>query len=120
MYILGDVLDDYQPRNAAMEHLIDSLPFTTQPSFETVRDVYERTPTGSPLRKLLVDRRIGRGDRDEFATDVGAYPAEFIQELAVALIRKTSTVTSADFVAGVKGSFRPETGSLQNRSGGRC
>ena len=114
MYILGDVLDDCQLRNAAMEHLIDSLPMTPQPSPDTVWDIYERTPAGSPLRKLLVDQRIGMGDRDKFAVNVEVYPAEFVQELAVSLIRKTSTVTLEDFVAGVKSSFQPETGILQD------
>ena len=114
MYILGDVLDDYELRNAAMEHLIESLPFTPQPNPDTVWDVYERTPTGSPLRKLLVDWRIGTGDHDEFARDVEVYPAEFVQELAVSLMSKTPIVTPEDFVAGVKSSFQPETGSLQD------
>jgi hypothetical protein len=62
MYILGDVLDDYRLRSAAMERLIDGIKCTAQPSLYTVWDVYERTPTGSPLRKFLVDRWIGRGD----------------------------------------------------------
>jgi hypothetical protein len=109
MYILGDVLDDYRLRNAAMEHLIDSLP---QPSPDTVWDVYERTPVGSPLRKLLVDQRIGTGDCGKFAVDVEVYPAEFVQELAVSLIRKTSIVTPEDFVAQMKSSFHPEMGSV--------
>jgi hypothetical protein len=112
MYILGDVLDDYRLRNAAMELLIDSLTSTTQPSPETVWDVYERTPEGSPLRKLLVDWRIGsgEGERDKFAVEVELYPAEFVQELAVALMRRSPIASSEAIVASLKSSFHPETG----------
>jgi hypothetical protein len=111
MYILGDVLGDYRLRNAAMELLIDGLGSTAQPSPDTVWDVYERTPTGSPLRKLLVDWRIGGGalDHEKFAVEVELYPAEFVQELAVALLRRTPAVTSEALVASLKGSIRPET-----------
>jgi hypothetical protein len=113
MYILGDVLDDYQLRNTAMEHLIESLPFTPQPSPDAVWDIYERTPAGSPLRKLLVDQRIGTGDRDEFAKDVEVFPAEFVQELAVSLMSKTPIVTPEEFVLGLKSSLYPKTGSVE-------
>lgn len=110
IYILGDVLDDYRLRNAAMERLIDGLAFSAQPSPDTVWDVYERTPTGSPLRKFLVDRWIGRGDHEKFASDVELYSVEFVQELAVSLTRRTPAVTLQDFVTSVKSSFHPETG----------
>ena len=109
MYILGDVLDDYRLRNAAMERLVDGLECTAQPSLDTVWDIYERTPKGSPLRKFLVDRWIGRGDHEKFASNVELYPAEFVQELAVALVRKTPSFTSEDFVASVRSSSHPET-----------
>jgi hypothetical protein len=114
MYILGDVFDDYRLRNAAMELLIDSIESIAQPSPDTVWDVYERTPTGSPLRKLLVDWRIGSSgkERDKFAVEVESYPAEFVQELAVALMRKTQVVTTEALVASVKSSFYPETGNV--------
>ena len=112
MNILGDALDDCRPRNAAMERLVDGIAYSAQPSVDNVWDVYERTPTGSPLRRLLVDRTIGRGDRDKFAVNVELYPGEFVQELAVALVRKTLSVTLEDFVASVRSSFHPETGDL--------
>jgi hypothetical protein len=112
MYILGDVLDDYRLRNAAMERLIDGLKCTAQPNPDTVWDIYERTPTGSPLRKFLVDRTVGMGDHDKFAGDVELYPAGFVQELAVSLIRRTPAVTSEALVASVRSAFHPETGDL--------
>jgi hypothetical protein len=110
MYILGDVLDDYGLRNAAMERLVDRLKCTAQPYPDTVWDVYERTPKESPLRNLLVDRTIGMEDLNEFASDVELYPAESVQELAVFLIRRTPVVTSEALVASVRSSFHPETG----------
>jgi hypothetical protein len=113
MYILGDLLDDYQLRNAAMETLIDSLPFSTgQPSFQIVRHVYEHTPMGSPLRKLLVDRKIGRGNRADFAMDVDEYAVEFVQELAIALMKKVPTASRKTLTASVKASFERETGDV--------
>jgi hypothetical protein len=112
VYILGDMLDDYRLRNAAMERLVDGITSTAQPSLDTVWDIYERTPKGSPLRNLLVDRTIGMEDQNKLASDVELYPAEFVQELAVALIRKTPSVTSEDFVASARSSFHPETGDL--------
>ena len=113
LYILGDFIDDYRLRNAAMEHLVDGLAFTAQPpNLDTVWDIYERTPTGSPLRKFLVHRTIGAGDHnDKFAGDVELYPAEFVQELAVALVLRTPAVTSEALVASLKSSFHPETGN---------
>jgi hypothetical protein len=110
MYILGDVLDNYRLPTAAMERLIDGIKCTALPSMYTVWDVYERTPTGSPLRKFLVDRWIGRGDDEKFASNAELYPVEFVQELAVSLTSRTPAVTLEDFVASVRSSFHPETG----------
>jgi hypothetical protein len=113
LYILGDFIDDYRLRNAAMEHLVDGLAFTAlQPNPDTVWDVYEHTPTGSPLGRLVVHRTIGVGDRDGFAGDVELYPAEFVQEVAVALILRTPAVTSEALVASVKSSFCLEKGNV--------
>lgn len=111
VYILGDVLDDYQLRNAVMEKLMSSLEMLpTQPRPTTIEHVYQHTPVGSPLRKLLIDRRINRGSRAEFIADVEQYPVEFIQELALALISKAPVVSKKDFAASVKSAFKPETG----------
>jgi hypothetical protein len=40
------------------------------------------------------------------------YPAGFVQELAVSLIRRTPAVTSEALVASVRSAFHPETGDL--------
>jgi len=111
MYILGDLLDDYQLRNAALEKLIMNLPFAMyHPGIVVITHVYECTPVGSPLRKLLVDRKICRGDRDDFAADLHKYPVEFTQEVALALMSQTAFTSRLSLIRRLKEGIRTETG----------
>jgi hypothetical protein len=110
MYVLGDVLDDLQLRNAALEQLISSTAlYTTQPNIEETKYVYENTPSGSALRGFLVEYRIGRGCREDFAKDVAKYPIEFIQEFAAAAFSKIQSSTRPIVTASLRNSFKPET-----------
>jgi hypothetical protein len=111
MYILEDVLDDYQLRNTAMEYLISSIETPIAQGYRMLRDAYERTPTGSPLRRLLVSRQIGQGERKTFPECVSKYPVELIQEMAVSLMRDTPYVKRVDLMANVKSACQPETES---------
>jgi hypothetical protein len=116
LYILPDVLDDYQLRNTVTKLLIHSLlDITTQPGPSTIYYVYECTPVGSPLRKVLVDRKIALASRKEFASDVTEYHVEFVQEPAVALLDGAPLLSSRkELVASLINSFKPETGDVQD------
>jgi hypothetical protein len=110
-YILGDVLDDYQLRNAVMDQLINSIPLPkTQASPSFHKHVYECTPAGSPLRKFLVDCKIHDGCRKDFAGNSEKYPVEFLQELAVALLRKVPTTKDETLITSLRRSYKWETG----------
>jgi hypothetical protein len=108
MYILGDVLDDYQLRNTAMEHLIGSFNCPILQRWEMITDVYERTPTGSPLRKYLVNRQIAKADRGFFAKWAAEAPVESVQEVAIALMSSTPFPKICDLTASVKKDCPPE------------
>lgn len=109
LYILGDVLDDYQLRNTSMEQLINDLPLLKK-SFtrSTIRHVYERAPVGSPLRKFLVDYRIGKGS----AGVLVKYPVEFLQEFVVSLFSETAVTyaSQTECARSFRSRFQPETG----------
>jgi hypothetical protein len=113
IYTLGDMLGDYQLRNAAIERLIENLPFAAAPpSIELFRQVYQFTSVGSPLRRYLVDSTILKGSRRTLNGNMAKFPAEFAQELAVALLNQTPVVSRKDIVKILRGSFKPETGDV--------
>lgn len=92
-----------------MEQLINDLPLLKK-SFtrSTIRHVYERTPVASPLRKFLVDYRIGRGS----ARVLVKYPVEFLQESVVSLSSETAVTyaSQTECARSFRSRFQPETG----------
>jgi hypothetical protein len=89
MYILGDVLDDYQLRNASMRRLIaNTRKEMTILTSRQVHKVYEATTTGSPLRKFIVNWLLSSFDRDDLKASIASEPAEFVRELALAALQR--------------------------------
>lgn len=91
LYLLGDLLDDIQLRNSTTRTLYNILTdekSKSLPSTAINDKVWSSTPSGSLLRKLLVDSTITSLEKDEFAKSVATDPPEFVQEIAVALFRK--------------------------------
>lgn len=121
MFILGDVIDDYQLRNTTMEALIASI---QEPADDCIDDplssvtttcyqlhrVYEATMAGSPLRQFFVNWIMKRSTRDSIKSLIAVMPAEFVQELAVAALEQIELMDDEEFAKFVGARFQPERG----------
>lgn len=83
LYLLGDTLDDVELRNKTTSRLFASMrSLEMLPTPANMKLIYESTPSGSLLRKMLVDAWISRADRSYFTEHVEQNPAELVQEIA--------------------------------------
>jgi len=91
LYILADVIDDYQLRNATMKRLIANARMGIK-NFprEQLLKVYAATMAGSPLRRFIVNWALTTFDRDKIESYIAHEPAEFVQELAVAAVEQVA------------------------------
>ncbi|GAB7324332.1 hypothetical protein MBLNU13_g08289t1 [Cladosporium sp. NU13] len=88
LHILGDELDDIQLRNKANVELFKVMQKSNAiPDAQLTKMVWESTMPGSLPRELLVDVIVARNTGDEFVAAVSQYPAECVQEIAVAALR---------------------------------
>lgn len=109
LYILGDIVDDYQLRNATMKRLIANV----RKGVESVQSsqlvkVYAATMTGSPLRRFIVDWTLRNFDRESIKLYIAQDPAEFVQELAVAALDQVETVEDYETFDLMMAMFEPE------------
>jgi len=74
--------------------------------------VWSSTTPRSRFRRLLVENVVARAQRDAFADHITAYPSEFIQEVAVAALRKTPATSWEEAVGD--GSKFLELGELKD------
>jgi len=87
LYLLGDTLDDVELRSKATSKLFAAMrSHDTIPSVPNLKLVYESTPSGSLLRKMVVDVFVARVDRGMFNMYAGASPAEFGKEVTAAAL----------------------------------
>jgi hypothetical protein len=109
MFILGDVLDDYQLRNATMERLITSVLGCTHVfGLDQLDRVYAATVAGSPLRQFVVWWMLVNVSHDSLKADIAQYPAELVQELALASLERTAVLTDRESVRLLKAIVKPE------------
>jgi hypothetical protein len=94
LYLLGDSLDDVSLRKAATQAIFSHLKAGSgilTPSI--LANVWSSTPPRSLFRKLLVDCTVGCTDRDSLAKLLESYPPAYIQEVAMAALRKRPTTS---------------------------
>jgi hypothetical protein len=109
LYLLADVLDDLQLRNAAMRSLVlKSKVWLIQPSVALIKQVWDSTPSGSLLRKMIVDHTIMRFNRKIFEKQSVDYPKDLLHSIAVALMQKAPGADCETFIAGLDGYLEPE------------
>lgn len=109
MFILGDVLDDHQLRNATMQCLITTtLGSTHSFSVDQLDKVYAATPVGSPLRQFVVWWLLVNVKHDSLKDNVAQYPEELVQELALASLERTAVLNDRESVRLLKLVIKPE------------
>lgn len=101
MIVLGDRLQDLDFQDAAVDAILDKSRSSTmngQAIAPTVNYVYENTLEDSKARKLLVDFYVCRGNEDWLRDSDGLrdLPAEFISDLAIALLQRRGKPDSGD------------------------
>ena len=110
LYLLGDLLDDLLLRNTAMRTLVIRLPvWNVIPSVGLVNHIWAFTPTGSPLRQVIIDtivKRVGRASLGHCVT--ADHPAEFLHDIAVVLLKQVPTVSAERFISGMNGYLEAE------------
>ena len=94
LYLLGDTLDDVKLRNKVVMMLFTSIrSMNMLPCISGVQQIWKSTPSGSLLRKMLVDAFVSRLERNGFASCAPSYPADFVREVAVAAMEALPTTT---------------------------
>lgn len=117
LYLLADVLDDLQLRNATMRTLaLKNKIWLIHPSAALIKQVWDSTTSGSLLRKMIADHTIMRFSRNEFEKHSAEYPRDLLQSVAVALMHKTPHVSAEAFVAGLDGYIEPEVSGDSGKS----
>ena len=110
LYLLGDVLDDLLLRNTAMRSLVIHIPvWNVVPSVRLVNHIWTSTPTGSPLRQVILDtivKRVGRASLGHCVTV--DHPAEFLHDLAVVSLKQVPNVSAEKFISGMNGYLEAE------------
>lgn len=87
LYLLGDKLDDIQLRNGTITMLIDfSVKHNIVISMTNIALIWDSTPRGSLLRKLILDLTVTRCSREDFARHLPIAPPEYVQEVALAAL----------------------------------
>jgi hypothetical protein len=109
LYLLADLLNDVRLRNRTMEILVTQMRSLPHP--HTIWRVYERTASKSLMREMLVDKAIMRIDRSDFARDIGEYPPEFVQDVAIQLLHRDRGGSQEQFVARLPFYQDPVSGS---------
>jgi hypothetical protein len=93
LYVLAERLHDIDMKNVVTKAMYNSLWELTNlrkkifPDVECLRIVYEGTPIGSPMRRMLVDFCTYHAAAGLFKSD-GDYPHELLQELTINLLAK--------------------------------
>jgi len=110
LYLLGDVLDDLLLSNTAMRTLVIHIPvWNVIPSARLVNHIWASTPTGSPLRQVIIDtivKRVGRASLGHCVTV--DHPAEFLHDLAVVSLKQIPNVSAERFISGMNGYLEAE------------
>jgi hypothetical protein len=87
LYLLGDTLDDVELRTKATSRLFAVMrSHDLIPSVPNLNLIYEATPSGSLLRKMVVDVFVARVDRGLFKMYAGSSPADFGKEVTAAAL----------------------------------
>jgi hypothetical protein len=84
-------LEDTRLRNFAVLELSKTLETCdVLPSQKAFAAVWSITPHGNCLRKLLVEFVVAKANREDLDKMIDQYPSAFVQELALAALRKGS------------------------------
>jgi hypothetical protein len=109
LYLLGDVLDDIQLRRVATCAVFKILEVGGKlPNPDIIAVIWSSTPPGSLFRKQLVDYTVARIRLDTFIHLMPQYPLEFVQEVAVAALRKSPSVKMVDAMGDGSQYLEPE------------
>lgn len=88
LYLVADALDDIKLRNLAVSTLFKSMQVHgTILSAVAIQWIWRATPSGSNIRKMLVDVTVSRMKDTSFEGYLLQYPPEFVQDVAVAAMK---------------------------------
>lgn len=97
LYVFGEKIQDVSFRDAVIDALVHAVSTPDKegrlwyPSGSTISAAYEGTPSGSPLRKLLVDFFVFHGGSDWIGeNDSGEFHVELLRELLPNRTRSSS------------------------------
>lgn len=109
LYLLGDFLDDVKLRNKCTKALTAySAKHPMNPGPECITRLWSHTSAGCPLRKWSIDNTVMRLDREYLAQHIANYPAELVQQIAVAAAQKVETESSRAFGGKLPEYLEPE------------
>lgn len=88
-FIVGDSLRDEQLRKRVIEVFLGKIvDWKHHMARSAIDRIWSATPTGSPLRIVVLEWTADNLDLDCFAGRVDKYPEEFVQEVAVLMMER--------------------------------
>lgn len=100
--LLGGVLDDVKLHNQTVKALTSHSAINKKaPNAADTKAIWASTTNKSLLRKWVIDEMIMRGNRDRFEQAIADYPASFVQEVALKLLKQKATTSSKSFQANL-------------------
>ncbi|KAK4495740.1 hypothetical protein PRZ48_013008 [Zasmidium cellare] len=93
LYVFGEKIQDDEFCNSTLRTLVtrcsekDSTGSTWYPTGNSVRTLYDGTPTNSPARCFLVDMHLEHGEEEWLGEDAEHHHPEFLFDLARQLMR---------------------------------
>lgn len=101
LYVLAEMLMDEDTKNVVLAAILDkskevsvngTLSYTYYLDGTSIQIIYDRTPEGSPARRLLVDLYTTFGDETFKLAEFPDLPKDFFFDLAVNLMAKRPTL----------------------------
>jgi hypothetical protein len=92
LYLLAEFLDDTDIRAEILAILISRMTvWDCLPGHVMYKMIWDGTPKGSPLRTVVCEWLVRRQSRPNFADNVGSFPKELLEEIAVLLMQRASS-----------------------------
>lgn len=112
VYIIGEFLDDAKLRSKVLDIIVAKLIIWTYLTQDPlIHRIYEATPAGSPLRRLLFEEYVILADPEILARKMTEVPEDFVADVVMSLVRKTKELTDGEMVETLREACNPGEGN---------
>ncbi|GAB7324321.1 hypothetical protein MBLNU13_g08281t1 [Cladosporium sp. NU13] len=113
LYLLAEYLDDTPLRVEILDAMISKIPdWDNVPGYDVCQRVWERTPTGSPLRSVMLEWKIRYQSPESFAENVEKVPREFLEEMTVLYMKRPALPSDRETLGELSARLKAQLLSL--------